>query len=69
MTKNTLRALRLWLYGVAVAFVPAAVYFGWIEPEATPIVIPLLIAIFNISPKEGRETGRHAEIEEDDSNV
>lgn len=37
--------VRTWLYGVAIAFVPLAVYLGWMEPEAVPIVIPLILAV------------------------
>jgi len=52
-------AIRMWLYGVAIAAVPVAVYFGWIEPEASPIVLPLILAVLNVkrpqlpTPDEG----------------
>lgn len=40
--------IRRWLYGIAIAFVPFAIYQGWLEPEALPIVVPLIIAVFNV---------------------
>lgn len=46
------RTTRLWLYGVAIAFIPLAVFVGWLKPEAVPIVVPLVVAILNITPKD-----------------
>ena len=40
---------RRWLYGIAIAFVPLAVYAGWLAPEASPIVIPLILAVLNVN--------------------
>lgn len=53
---NTIKKLltpttRRYLYGVAIAFVPLAVWLGWLAPEASPIVVPLIVAIFNV-PKD-----------------
>lgn len=48
MSKFVTPAVRRWLYGIAIAFVPLAVYLGWLEPEASPIVIPLILAILNV---------------------
>lgn len=57
------RELRKYIYAVAVAFVPVAIYFRWIEPEAAPIVLPLILALLNLTPEEGQVipdgTGRH----------
>lgn len=46
------RTVRKYVYGVAIAFVPLAVYLGWIEPEASAIVLPLILAILNLTPQE-----------------
>lgn len=50
------RALRRWGYGVAVAFVPLAAAWGWLSPEALPLIVPLLVALFNVkAPDSGAE--------------
>lgn len=41
--------VRKWAYGVSVAAVPLGVYFGLLEPEATPVILPLLLAFFNVN--------------------
>ena len=46
------REFRKYLYGVAVAFIPFAIYKGWMDIEASPLIIALVVAIFNLSPKE-----------------
>lgn len=46
------REIRKYLYGVSIAFVPVAIYFGWIEPEASVVIIPMIVAILNLNPKE-----------------
>jgi hypothetical protein len=43
------------LYGVAIAFVPLAVWLGRLAPEASPIVVPLIVAIFNVQKDEQPE--------------
>lgn len=59
------RTARMYLYGIAIAFVPLAVYFGWIEPEAAPIILPLIVAILNITPKEKEDEIPNVFVEED----
>lgn len=52
--KNILTpVVRRWLYGVAIAFVPVAVLLGWLKPEAVPVILPLIMAVFfvNDAPK------------------
>jgi DMSO/TMAO reductase YedYZ heme-binding membrane subunit len=44
------RIVRRWVYGVAIAAVPFAVYAGWIDPEASPIVLPLILALVMVKP-------------------
>ncbi|WP_295012482.1 hypothetical protein [uncultured Microbacterium sp.] len=39
------RIARRWIYGVAIAAVPVAVYYRWIEPEAAPLFTPLILAL------------------------
>lgn len=46
------REVRKYLYGLAIAFVPVAVYYGWVEVEASILVLPLMVALFNLSPKD-----------------
>ena len=46
------REVRKYIYAVAIAFVPLAVYLGWIEPEASAIALPLLLAILNLTPAD-----------------
>lgn len=60
MNKILTPKVRVYLYGVAIAFVPLAVYLGWLAPEATPIVLPLILAIFNVplkAPQEAPQDG------------
>lgn len=40
--------LRQWAYGVAIAAVAVAVFAGWIPPTATPVIAPLLMALFYV---------------------
>lgn len=46
------RQVRKYVYLLSVAFVPVAVYFGWIEPEASAIVLPFILALLNLSPSD-----------------
>lgn len=62
-TKLVSREFRKYLYGVAIAAFPVAVYFGLIEPEAIPLVLPLIVALFNLTPKE---TPNPSESEQED---
>ena len=43
---------RRWVYGVAIAFVPLAVFLGWLKPEAIPVVLPLILAILNVQDEK-----------------
>lgn len=51
------RMIRRWGYGVAVAFVPLAAIWGWISAEALPLVVPLLVALFNVKEPNGGAEG------------
>jgi hypothetical protein len=42
--------VRAWMYGVAAATVPLAIAKKWMEPETALYVIPLLIALFKVTP-------------------
>ena len=44
------RIARRWVYGVAIAAVPAAVAVGWIKPEAAPVIVPLILALVMVRP-------------------
>jgi hypothetical protein len=48
--RNLLTASRRrYLYGIAIAAVPVLVLCGWLDPKAAPIVLPLIMAILNVS--------------------
>lgn len=47
------REVRKYVYGVALAFVPVAAYFGWLDAQASVLAIPLLLALLNLTPEEG----------------
>lgn len=49
MKTLTSSKFRKWLYGVCIAAVPVAVYAGWLPPEASPIILPLVLAILNVN--------------------
>lgn len=40
---------RRWAYGVAVAAVGVAVFAEWLPASASPVVLPLLMALFYVS--------------------
>lgn len=46
------RIARRWIYGVAIAAVPLAVYYKLIAPEAAPLFTPLILALFMVK-KDG----------------
>lgn len=47
-------AVRRWVYGVCIAAVPVAVYFGWLPAEASPVILPLILAVLNVPAEEVR---------------
>lgn len=49
--------VRRWLYGIAIASVPLAVALGWLEPIYVPIVVPLIVAVFNVKDDALPESG------------
>jgi len=46
------RIARRWVYGVAIAAVPVAVYYKLIAPEAAPLIVPLILALVMVK-KDG----------------
>lgn len=46
------RIARRWIYGVALAAVPVAVYYKLIEPGAAALFTPLIMAFFMVK-KDG----------------
>ncbi len=52
MKKYITPAVRRWTYGICIAAVPVLVYFDVLEPEALPIIAPLLLAIFNVPSED-----------------
>lgn len=49
MNKILTPRFRRWLYGVCIAAVPLAVYFGWLPAEASPVILPLVLALLNVN--------------------
>lgn len=41
-------AFRRWAYGVSAAGVAVAVLAGWLPAEASPVILPLLMAVFYV---------------------
>ena len=52
MKKVLTRPVRKWVYGVAIAFVPLAAFLGWMSPQAGALVLPLILAILNLTPDD-----------------
>ena len=52
MTRILTPTVRRWLYGVAIAFVPLAAWLGWVQPEAVPLILPLVMAVLNVQDEE-----------------
>lgn len=53
--KSVLRAVfsyrnRAYIYHVALAAVPVAIWEGWMDPKLAPLALPLLVAILKLSP-------------------
>lgn len=46
--------VRRYIYVVAIAFIPLAGLWGWISPEAMPLVVPLIMAVLNIQDDPGQ---------------
>lgn len=48
--KNIFNAkVRKWLYGVCITAVPVLVYFKLLPPEASPVILPLVLAVLNVN--------------------
>ena len=60
MDKFIPREVRKYLYAVFIALVPVAVYFGWIDVEASVVILPLILALLNLTPKDA---GQGVEVE------
>lgn len=59
MSKVFSPAGRRWIYGVCIAAVPVLVYFGLLPADASPVILPLVLALLNVNdtdvPQEVRE--------------
>lgn len=49
------KAQRAYIYAVALAAGPVLAYFGLIEPEALPVLLPFVLALLNLSDDTSRE--------------
>ena len=45
--------VRKWAYGVAVAAIGVAVFAGWIPATASPVVLPLIMALLYVDETGG----------------
>lgn len=52
MDKFIPREVRKYIYAVFIALVPVAAYFGWIDVEASVVILPLILALLNLTPKD-----------------
>ena len=55
-TRRQLAYARKWLYGVTAAALPVLVHYGVLGVDALPVLIPLLVAFFNVSFDSGVTT-------------
>lgn len=46
------RNVRAYIYSVAVASISFAVAVGWLQPEVLPVLLPLALALLNLTPAE-----------------
>lgn len=44
--------VRRYIYGVCIAAVPVLVYFQLIPAEASPVILPLILAVLNVQDDE-----------------
>ncbi len=49
MSKILSPAVRRYIYGVCIAAVPVLIYFQLLPAEAAPVILPLVLAILNVS--------------------
>lgn len=54
------RTVRAWIYGVSAATLSALVYFGVLEEGAIAFILPIVLAVLNLNPKDegGEGLGR-----------
>lgn len=52
MEKIFTRNVRKYIYGICIAAVPVLVFCGVLEPEAAALVLPLVLAILNLTPED-----------------
>lgn len=46
------RTIRKWVYGVAIAAVPVLIHYEVMDPAAAPLILPLALALLNLTPAE-----------------
>lgn len=51
-TKILTPTVRKWIYGVAIAAFAVLVFYGVIDPEASPLLAALVLAILNVPSDE-----------------
>ena len=56
MKRLLTRQVRKYIYTVALAFAALAVYLGWMDAEALPVALPLVLALLNLTPEEAEGT-------------
>ena len=46
------KRVRVGIYSVAVAFIPLAVAKGWMDAPTGALVLPLILALLNLTPDD-----------------
>ena len=44
--------VRRWVYGTALASLPVLVFYGLVEPEASPLWAAFALALFNVKDED-----------------
>ena len=52
MKKILTRSVRKYIYGVAVVAIPVLAYFDVMEPAGLALMLPLLMALLNLTPAD-----------------
>lgn len=55
MSRYLTPAVRRWIYGVAVAAFAVLVFYGAIAPEASPLILALVLALLNVPGADSQE--------------
>lgn len=62
MKQNFYREARKYVYGVSIAAIPVLVHYDIISVEASALVLPLLLAVLNLTPKDVESVGYEVDL-------